>query len=188
MNDDRYRHLKKDDCVLMVVDIQERLLPQIHENDRVAHQTARLVKGAKVVGVPIVWTEQYRKGLGDTVPEVKEAIGDAAKAFEKITFGCLADDNIRDALKMQNRKSVIICGIETHICVMQTAMSALDEGLNVAVAEDAVSSRKVNDHETGLARMRAAGVVPTTVEMLLMEWMERAGTDTFKQMLPLIKG
>lgn len=181
------RHLVKEDCLLMVVDIQERLLPSIHDHERVNRQAVKLIEGAKILGVPIVWTEQYKKGLGESTSEIRDAIGDAAKPLEKMTFGCLADEGIAAEVKRQNRKSVILCGIETHICVMQTAFSALDEGLTVALAEDAVSSRRASDHETGVARMRAAGVVPATVEMLFMEWMGIAGTDTFKQMLPLLK-
>jgi nicotinamidase-related amidase len=187
MSEDRMRHLKKDDCLLMVVDIQERLLPAIYEADRVSRQSVKLIEGAKILGVPIVWTEQYKKGLGESTPEIRQAIGDSAKPLEKLTFGCLADEGIAAEVQRQGRKAVVLCGIETHICVMQTAFSALDKGLTVALAEDAVSSRRAGDHETGLARMRAAGVVPATVEMLFMEWMEVAGTDTFKRMLPLLK-
>lgn len=187
MSQDGMRHLNKDDCLLMVVDIQERLLPSIHDHERVNSQAVKLIQGAKILGVPIVWTEQYKKGLGESSPEIREAIGDAAQPLEKMTFGCLADEGIAAEVKRQNKKAAILCGIETHICVMQTAFSALDSGLTVAIAEDAVSSRRPNDHETGIARMRGAGVVPATVEMLFMEWMGVAGTDTFKKILPLLK-
>lgn len=187
MSGDGMRHLKKEDCLLMVVDIQERLLPSIHDNERVSRQSVKLIEGAKILGVPIVWTEQYKKGLGESTAEIRGAIGDAAKPMEKLTFGCLADEGIKSEVKRQGKKAVILCGIETHICVMQTAFSALDQGLTVALAEDAVSSRRASDHETGIARMRAAGVVPATVEMLFMEWMGIAGTETFKRMLPLLK-
>ncbi len=181
------RHLAKDDCLLMVVDIQERLLPSIHDHERVNRQAVKLIEGAKLLGVPIVWTEQYKKGLGESSPEIREAIGDAARPLEKMSFGCLADEAIAAEVRGLNRKVAILCGIETHICVMQTAFGALDTGLTVAIAEDAVSSRRPSDHETGIARMRAAGVVPATVEMLFMEWMGIAGTETFKKILPLLK-
>lgn len=187
MSESTMRHLKKEDCLLMVVDIQERLLPSIHDHERVSRQSVKLIEGAKILGVPIVWTEQYKKGLGESTPEIREAIGTAAKPLEKLSFGCLSDEGIAAEVRRQNRKAVILCGIETHICVMQTAFSALDRGLTVALAEDAVSSRRPADHETGVARMRAAGVVPATVEMLFMEWMQVAGTDTFKRILPLLK-
>lgn len=184
---DPYRKLVASDCALMVVDFQERLMPSIHEHERVARQAAKLVEGAKILDIPIVWTEQYKKGLGETVPEVAGAIGDKATPLEKITFSCIADEGILAAVKKLKRKTIVLCGIETHICVMQTAFGAMEEGWNVAAAEDATSSRRNTDHLAGIARMRGAGVVPTTVEMLLMEWMGRAGTDTFKKMLPLVK-
>ncbi len=180
--------IDKDDCVLMVVDIQERLLPSICEHERVSTQSAKLIEGAKILGVPIIWTEQYKKGLGDTTPEIKQAIGDAAKPLEKMTFGCLTDPHIKQRFDELRRRTVILCGIEAHVCVLQTAMVALDEGLRVALAEDAVSSRKPSDRAAGIARMYKEGVIPATVEMLLMEWMQIAGTETFKKVLPLLKG
>ena len=181
------RRLKPEECVLMVVDVQERLLPQIHEHDHVNAQCAKLARGASVLGVPIIWTEQYKKGLGETTPEIRAAIGDGAQSFEKMSFGCLADPKIHDEVKRIGRRKIILCGIEAHICVAQTALQAMDEGYDVALAEDAVSSRRPSDCETGIARMRQAGVIPATVEMLLMEWLGEAGTPQFKQILPLIK-
>lgn len=187
MGQDRLRRLDKNDCALVVVDIQERLMPQIHEHERVDAQSAKLIQGAKIVGIPIVWTEQYRKGLGGTTKAVIDAIGDAAEPMEKMAFGCLDDDAVREKVKALGKKALILCGIEAHICVAQTALRALDDGYTVVLAEDAVSSRKAKDCETGIARLRQAGVVPATVEMLFMEWMRVAGTPTFKQMLPLLK-
>lgn len=179
--------IEPEDCALMVVDIQERLMPRIHNHERVGRQCVKLIKGAKIVGVPIVWTEQYRKGLGPTNPEIAEAIGDAAEPLEKMTFGCLADDAIRARTLELKRKYLILCGIESHICVLQTALHALDEGMVPVLVEDAVSSQRVPDRDAALARMRQAGVIPATVEMLLMEWLKVAGTPAFKQALPLLK-
>lgn len=177
----------KEDSVLMVVDIQDRLLPFIHEHARVLEQSVKLIQGAKVLGVPIIWTEQYRKGLGPSNAKITEAIGDAAVSLEKMTFGCLDDSGIRKAFYDLGRNTLVLCGIESHVCVNQTAMRALDDGVKVVLAEDAVSSRKESDRVAGIARMYREGVVPATVEMLLMEWLREAGTETFKKILPIIK-
>jgi len=179
--------ITKEDSILLVVDIQERLLPSIHEHERVTTQSTKLIEGAKIIGIPIVWTEQYKKGLGGTTPEIKQAIGDAAHPQEKMTFGCLADVNIKHHIEQLRRRTLILCGIEAHVCVLQTAMHALDDGMRVALAEDAVSSRKPSDYSAGVRRMYKEGVIPATVEMLLMEWMHIAGTETFKRVLPLLK-
>ncbi len=180
--------IDKDDCALMVVDIQDRLLPAIHEHERLIAQSARLIQGARLLGVPIVWTEQYRQGLGPSNAAIIEAIGEAASPLEKMTFGCLDDDGVRAEVERLARPTLILCGIEAHICVAQTALRGLEMGHRVAVAEDAVSSRRAADREVGLARMRQAGAIPANVEMLLMEWMRVAGTETFRRMLPLLKG
>jgi nicotinamidase-related amidase len=187
MSENGFRRLDKDNCALVVVDIQERLMPQIHEHARVNAQSAKLIQGANILDIPIIWTEQYRKGLGGTTPEVIAAIGDAAEPMEKMTFGCLDDDTVRDRVASLGRKTLVLCGIEAHICVAQTALRAMDDGYQVVLVEDAVSSRRARDCETGIARLRQAGVVPATVEMLFMEWMQVAGTTTFKKMLPLLK-
>ncbi len=187
MSQNASHRIRKEDCALMVVDLQDRLLPAIHEHERVSAQAVKLIEGAKIIGVPIVWTEQYKKGLGDSSPEIKRAIGDAAKPLEKMTFGCLDDDGIKKQVNNLGRKTLVLCGIEAHVCVLQTALRALDDGMKVVLAEDAVSSRKASDCSAGIARMYREGVIPATVEMLLMEWMQVAGTETFKKVLPLLK-
>lgn len=176
-----------EESVLLVVDMQVNLMPQIHEQARVNAQCAKLIRGANILGVPIVWTEQYKKGLGETSPEIVEAIGDAARPMEKMTFGCLDDEAVHARFDEIDRPVLVLCGIEAHVCVLQTALRAMDEGKRVVLAEDAVSSRRATDCAAGVARLYQAGVIPATVEMLLMEWMRVAGTDTFKQVLPLLK-
>lgn len=181
-------NLNPEDCALLVVDIQERLMPQIFEHERINRQCAKLIEGAKIVDIPIVWTEQYKKGLGETTPEIRAAIGDAAKPMEKLAFGCLDDDAVKAHIEHLRRQTLIVCGIEAHICVTQTVLRAIGQGYVVALVEDAVSSRKASDRDTGIARMRQAGAIPATMEMLFMEWLQVAGTDNFKKMLPLLKG
>lgn len=177
-------------ALLMVVDMQERLLPAIHESARVVARARVLIQAAKILGLPIVWTEQYKKGLGETDPAIAEAIGDAARPMEKMAFGCLGDAAIckaTDELAAMGRKQIILCGIETHVCVLQTALKALEAGATVFIAEDATGSRRASDRETALRRLAQAGAVPATVEMLIMEALVVAGGEIFKAILPLLK-
>ena len=170
----------------MVVDIQERLLPAIFEKERVLQNTLRLIQGAGVLRVPIFATEQYRKGLGPTVPEVAAAIPGFAP-LEKLAFSACGAAAFLPALKQKKVSQAILCGIEAHVCVSQTCLDLLDQGLRVFVAADAVSSRTPENYRFGLDRMRAAGAAIVSTEMALFELLEQAGTAEFKQVLALVK-
>lgn len=177
-------------ALLVVVDLQERLLPAIAESGRVVTRSVVLIRAARALGIPLLWTEQYKKGLGETVPEVVEAIGDAARPMEKVAFGCLGDAGFAQAASEQQkagRGQMILVGIETHVCVLQTALKALAEGWTVYLAEDALGSRRASDRETALRRLTQAGAVPATVEMLIMEALGVAQGEKFKAILPLLK-
>jgi nicotinamidase-related amidase len=171
---------------LVVVDIQERLLPAIFEKERVRENAVRLIKGAVVLQVPVFATEQYRKGLGPTVPEIAGAIQGFAP-IEKLAFSACGAGEFVARLKGKNVSDVILCGIEAHVCVMQTCLDLLDSGFRVFVVADAVSSRTPENCRLGLDRMRAAGAVMTSTEMVLFELLEQAGTAEFKQILALVK-
>lgn len=171
---------------LLVVDIQERLLPAIYEKERVVQNAIRLAKGAGVLKVPIFVTEQYRKGLGATVPEVASAITGFAP-MEKTAFSACGADGLMLALDSMRVRQVVLCGIESHVCVLQTCLDLLDSGLRPYVVADAVSSRTPDNYRLGLDRMRDAGAVIASTEMVLFELLGRAGTEEFKQILPLVK-
>ena len=171
---------------LVVVDVQERLLPAIFEQQRVVQNTVRLIQGATVLRVPIFATEQYRKGLGATVPEVAGAIPGFAP-MEKLAFSACGAAGFIPALKQKKVSEAILCGIEAHVCVSQTCLDLLDEGFRVFVVADAVSSRTPENYRFGLDRMRAAGAVIVSTEMVLFELLEQAGTAEFKQILNLVK-
>ena len=173
-------------AALVVVDIQERLLPAISEKERVVGNALRLVKGAAILGVPVLVTEQYRKGLGSTVAEVASAIPGFAP-MEKLTFSACRTPGFTDALRARHGADVILCGIEAHVCVLQTCLDLLAEGFRVFVAADAVSSRTPENYGMALDRMRAAGAVIVSSEMVLFELLEKAGTDEFKLVLALVK-
>ena len=171
---------------LVVVDIQEKLLPVIFERERVVHNAVRLLKGAAILRVPFFATEQYRKGLGPTVPEVAGAVAGFAP-LEKLAFSACGAEGFVPALRTGNVADVLLCGIEAHVCVSQSCLDLLDAGFRVFVAGDAVSSRTAENYRFGLERMRQAGAVVVSTEMALFELLERAGTEEFKQVLELVK-
>jgi nicotinamidase-related amidase len=180
------RRLRRSTTGLVVVDIQERLLPAINDGARVVQNSVRLLHGAAILGVPVQVTEQYRKGLGSTVPEVAAAIAGFAP-LEKMTFSACGAPDFLSTLASRKISAVVLCGIETHVCVCQTCLDLLDAGLRVFVVADAVSSRTPENHRLGLDRMRAAGAVIASTEMVLFELLETAGTEEFKQVLKLVK-
>ena len=171
---------------LIVVDIQERLLPAIFEKERVVLNAVRLIRGAAILRMPVFATEQYRKGLGPTVPEVAAAIP-AFTPMEKLAFSACGAAGFIAALKRKKVSDVLLCGIEAHVCVSQTCLDLVDQGFRVFVAADATSSRTPESYRFGLDRMRAAGAVIVSTEMALFELLEQAGTAEFKQILALVK-
>ena len=185
MNTTSHR-IAREKAGLIVVDIQERLLPAIHERERVVANAVRLVKGAAIMGLPIFVTEQYRKGIGPTVPEVAAAVPGFAP-MEKLAFSSCGAEGFVAALEAKGVHDVILCGIEAHVCVAQTCLDLLDRGFRVCIAADAISSRTPENHRIAIERMRDAGAVIASTEMVLFELLGRAGTDEFKQVLPLVK-
>lgn len=178
--------LRRSATALLAVDIQEKLLPAIFERERVVAEALRLIRGARVLGLPVFATEQYRKGLGATVPAVAEAIL-AFAPFEKLTFSACGLPELLNAFRAHGITDVLICGIEAHVCVCQTALDLREAGFRACVVADAVSSRTAENWRLGLDRMRQAGVTIASTEMVLFELLERAGTDEFKAILALVR-
>ena len=154
--------------------------------EQVVAESLRLIRGAGVLGLPVFATEQYRRGLGATVPEVAEAIPGFAP-FEKLTFSAWGQPALPDALRARGITDVLICGIEAHVCVCQTALDLRAAGLRPFVVADATSSRTVENWRLGLERMRQAGTTIVSAEMALFELLERAGTEEFKAILALVR-
>jgi len=179
--------LQTDRALLVVVDLQEKLLPAIPDRERVLRNSRLLQRLARELGIPTLLTMQYSKGLGPIVPEVR-AEAPSAPMFDKTTFGCLADEAIASAIEGSDRDQLLVCGIETHICVAQTVLGAFEKGYEVHVASDAVASRGEENHRVGLARMERAGAVLSSAEMAIYELLGRSDSPAFKQMLPLLKG
>jgi len=169
-------------AALVVIDVQEGFRKAVPSFDQVAGGAAALVKGAKAVGVPIVVTEQYPKGLGHTAPPIAEALPDGVEAIEKVCFSAPE----AEGFDLVGRDQALICGIEAHVCVNQTTLDLLDEGIEVHVAVDAVGSRFDQNKAIGLEKMEQAGAVITSVETALFELVGRAGTDEFKQVQQVV--
>jgi nicotinamidase-related amidase len=174
--------LDRERAALVVIDVQEGFRKALPDFERVAKATATLIEGAEAIGIPIVVSEQYPKGLGETAPEVAEALPEGTEPLEKLVFSAAE----AEGFDLGGRDQALICGIETHVCVNQTVLDLLDSGVEVQVAEDAVGSRFPENKRVGLEKMERAGAVMTSVETALFELLGRAGTDEFKRVQKLI--
>lgn len=174
------------DACLLVVDIQDRLLPAVRDQDAVVANTGVLLKAAAALGVPVLASEQYPKGIGHMVPPVAELLPDGA-VVEKLNFSCLADANFAERFVALGRRQAVVVGLEAHVCVLQTAEQLLAAGTEVFVVADAVSSRAEASHALALRRLEADGARIVTTEMVVFEWLGRAGTQAFRELSRLIK-
>jgi nicotinamidase-related amidase len=175
--------LSREDCVLLVVDVQEKLMPVMSDRERVVENVVRLVKFSNIVGLPILVTEQEK--LGATIPEVMTEVGDA-RAIAKVSFNCFSCQDFVDEIERLGRRTLIVTGAEAHICVAQTAIFATPR-FRVQVVSDAISSRTRDNWRISLERMQQNGVSVTSTEMFIYEILQRAGTEEFKAVLKLVK-
>jgi nicotinamidase-related amidase len=171
---------------LLLVDFQERLFPQVFEYKRVLSRVALMIFAAKQLQIPVLLTEQYPKGLGPTIVEIRQLLPDA-KPIEKTDFSCVPSPGFRENLSALRRDQVVIAGIETHICVAQTALDLTSEGEKVFVVADATSSRRPMDAQIALQRLDRNGLTIITAESVVFEWLRRAGTAEFKALQPKLK-
>lgn len=173
-------------AALIVIDVQERLLPAMAGGEVVVTSIVRLLKGAALLDVPVLASEQYRKGLGPMVAPLAALLPDRAR-IEKIAFSCADEPRFVAPLEALGRNQVVLAGIEAHVCVLQTALDLKETGYHVFVVADAVASRVPSSRDAALARLARAGIHVVTTEMVLFEWLGRAGTDQFKQISALVK-
>ena len=182
------RTLEAEQCALIVVDIQEKLLPPIFQKEQLIKNSQLLIRTAGIMKIPTLMSTQYAKGLGGAVPEIAALVAEG-RAIDKQTFSCFSSDLFCSMLKRipGNRNTVLLCGMESHICVMQTALGALQDGYLVHVASDAVGSRTERNWKIGLERMRDAGAIISSTEMMIYELIRSSGTQAFNELLPYIK-
>jgi nicotinamidase-related amidase len=183
------RALEPEQCALLVIDIQEKLLPPIFQRDQLVRNSQLLIRAAGVLNIPVLASTQYAKGLGRTVPEIASLLP-GTEAIDKDQFSCFGSDAFCTLVKRLpgQRNTLLLCGMESHICVTQTALAALREGYLVHVASDAVSSRTEWNWKIGLERMRDAGVVISSTEMMIYELLRASSSAAFKELLPHLKG
>lgn len=183
------RPLMAEQCALLVVDMQEKLLPPIWEKERLVRNVQLLIRMAGILKIPALVTTQYAKGLGNTVPEIASLLPESS-AIDKTMFSCFGSEAFCSALKRLpgHRTTVLLCGMETHICVMQTALAALRDGYLVHVASDAVSSRTEANWRVGLDRMQGAGAIRSSTEMMIYELLRASNAPAFRELLPYLKG
>lgn len=178
--------IERDRSALLVIDLQERLAVAMEGRDEAIANAAVLVQAARRLGVPVLASEQYPRGLGPTVPELKPLIPEGA-VVAKTAFSCCDEPAWREQLEAAARPQAILAGIEAHVCVLQTALGLKALGLEVAVVADATASRKSASKEAALDRLRAHGVEVVTTEMVVFEWLKMAGTPEFKELSRLIR-
>jgi len=178
-------HLQSEDTVLVVVDIQDKLMKAMKDRERVYKNTVLLLETAKQFDIPVIVTEQYPKGLGPTVPEITEHLPEHSRVEKTHFSACVPDFN--NLLQNINRKQVIITGSETHICVFQTTRDLMEAGYQVYIPRDAVCSRTDENYENGLDLMKSAGAVITNTETIIFDLLKQAGTAPFKAISPLLK-
>lgn len=178
--------LTPENSLLLVIDVQEKLVNAL-DKDIIVKRVSNLVKSARLLNIPVVATEQYPKGLGATVEAVSTEFFENTPVFEKTSFNALEADGVLAKIKAFNKKQVVICGIETHICVHQTAAALLREGYEVYVAKDACASRSKYEFKQGIELMASNGVKVSCVEIVLFEWLKTAKNPCFKEIQALIK-
>lgn len=177
--------LDKEKTALLVIDIQEKLVPVVQNSDALFANANKLIKGFEVLKLPIIVTEQYPKGLGNTCKEIE--LPTATNVIEKISFSCLLSSEVNNQLQEKKITTLILCGAEAHICVFKTALNAIQLGYEVHVVADAISSRTQENKAIAIERLKQSGVFVASTEMILFQLIDEAGTETFKTISKIIK-
>ena len=178
--------IQKENTAGLVIDIQERLYPHIHEHEAIARNTGILIEGLKVLGVPVLVTQQYTRGLGPTIPGLLDLIR-GFTVIEKTAFSCCDEPEFIRTLAETHKQYILIAGIESHVCVLQTVIDLVERGYQPVLVEDCVSSRNANDKSTSVHRMRKEGAIVSSYESILFELCRYSGTDEFKSISKLVK-
>ena len=178
--------LNKENCIFAIIDVQDKLVKAAKGGESLAENVSKVAKAAQILDIPVIITEQYPKGLGATVAQVKNALSNA-KLIENTSFSAMNEPEFENELVNIGKTQILICGIETHICVLQTAADLLSKGYEVYVLKDGVSSRKEFENDTGIELLKQYGAKITCTEIVLFEWLKTSKNPNFKQIQALIK-
>ena len=178
--------MTKNNTILHIIDVKERIFDVMHNKEFLKENMVRFLKGIQILNIPVIWIEQYPKGLGHTIPELSELMPDQ-QPLEKMCFSSCNQPDFLNEMKSTGKNTVLVMGIETHVCIYQTVKGLLARGFEVEVVADAVSSRTEKNYELGLRKMESIGAKLTSVEMALFELLKESGTDEFKQISRLVK-
>jgi nicotinamidase-related amidase len=178
--------IKKENTIGVVIDIQSRLYPFIQDHELLTGKNKILIEGLRILKIPIVVTQQYTQGLGETIPEIAAVLGDY-KHIEKKAFSCCDEPRFNEDLALSSKMYVVVTGIEAHVCVMQTVTDLIGQGYIPVVVEDCIGSRNPNDKNMAVERMRQSGAIITTYESILFELLKYSGTDQFREISRLVK-
>ena len=171
---------------VLVVDIQEKLFPHIYKKEKVLENSIKLIKGLKLLGTPFILNEQYPKGIGHTIMPIQELLNDE-KVFEKVTFSCCKTDETMKEIKKNNKKFVIVFGIEAHVCVMQSVIDLLEAGFIPVLITDCIGSRHPHNRDSAIQRMLSSGAILATYESILFELCVSAKNEAFKEISKIVK-
>jgi nicotinamidase-related amidase len=176
----------RDDSLLLIIDIQQAMLKVIESWEKVVSRAKQLIKSANAVEVPILLTEQYKKGLGETISELFQEI-ESPQVFQKEHFSACLEEDFIPTIQSFDRKKIVVVGMETHVCVLQTCLDLIKSGFQVYLAADAVASRVNKNRDIAINLMRQAGAVISSTEIVIFQWACRANTDEFRKILPIVK-
>lgn len=176
----------KGNSICLAIDYQERLMPAIDQGEAVITQSEKFLQGLSILEIPVIVTQQYTKGLGMTLPGLMQAAG-TKSFFDKVHFSCMKDENIKKAVEERRPKRVFLCGVEAHICVLQTALDLKSQGYEVVLVADCIGSRHSYDKEMAILRATQEGFVVTTYEAILYQLLEKAGGQKFKEISAIVK-
>ncbi|MEI7473722.1 MAG: hydrolase [bacterium] len=179
--------LNSENTMLLIIDIQEKLLPAQFNKEAVLKNALALAETCKILDIPMLVSEQYPRGLGGTVSELKKTLPDNTIYFEKVNFGCCNEEGFSELIKSFNKKQIIVCGMESHVCVHQTVYDLIQHGYEVHLIQDAISSRKEYEYKVGIERMKSYGAITSCSEMAIFELLQCAKNPNFKQVQALIK-
>jgi len=180
------RLIDRNNTALVAIDFQEKLMPAMSNREALEDKVSRLISGMRAMDIPAVVTQQYTKGLGETVAPIAEALGEFSHV-EKTTFSCMTNEEFAGRIKELNRKNIVVCGIEAHICVQQTVLQLMEAGYNVYLIVDCISSRSEEDKLWSITRMGEAGAVITTYESILYELLKDSKDPAFKAVSAVVK-